>query len=92
MARGLLAFLGAIALVGAGWVAAKAQTPAPHFELVVDAPAGPTTIKCVRGCTLMWVERGINPNNTPQPTFDFACSGSTVQRCSSARVGGWISQ
>src|SRR5213592_2352183 len=32
----------------------------PDFELVVDAPAGPTTITCVRGCRLMWVERGIN--------------------------------
>lgn len=92
MARRVLTGVVAIVLVGVGWVAAKAQTPTPTFELVVDAPEGPTTIKCVRGCTLMWVERGINPNSSPQPSFDFACSSSTTRRCSSARVGGWITQ
>jgi hypothetical protein len=77
----------ALALFGTGWVAAKAQTAAPHFELVVDAPSGPTSITCVRGCTLAWVERGINPNSKPVPTFEFSC---TASRCSSAKVGGWI--
>jgi hypothetical protein len=89
MVRRVFTGVVAMALVGVGWVAAKAQTPAPAFELIVDAPVGPTTIKCVRGCTLMWVERGINPNSTPQPAFEFACSGLAT-RCSSARVGGWI--
>ena len=89
MVRRVFTAVVAMALVGVGWVAAKAQTPAPAFELIVDAPVGPTTIKCVRGCTLMWVERGINPNGTPQPAFEFACSGAAT-RCSSARVGGWI--
>ena len=92
MARKVLMGVVAIALVGTGWAAAKAQTSAPDFELVVDAPAGPTTIKCVRGCALMWTERGINPNSTPQSSFDFACSGTTTQRCSSATVGGWITR
>jgi len=77
------------ALTGVGWIAAKAQAPAsaPDFELQVDAPGGPTTITCVRGCKLVWVERGINPNAIPQRSFDFACSAN---RCSSSRVGGWI--
>ena len=88
MVRKVFLCVVAIVSVGVGWVAAKAQTPLPNFEFVVDAPAGSTTVKCVRGCTLMWVERGINPNGTPQPAFEFACSGT--QRCSSARVGGWI--
>ena len=90
MARKALQAIVAVALIGLGWAAARAQTPEPNFELVVDAPAGPTTINCVRGCTLMWVERGLNPNGRPQPSFEFSCTGSAVQRCSSARVGGWI--
>ena len=80
----------AFALMAAGWVVAKAQTPAvPDFEIVVDAPGGATTIRCVRGCTLAWVERGVNPNSKPIESFDFACSGA---RCSSARVGGWLAR
>ncbi len=90
MRRILLQAIAAAAMLGAGWGVARAQAPAPNFELVVEAPAGATTIKCVRGCTLMWVERGINPNNTPKPQFDFSCSGGNVERCSSFRVGGWV--
>jgi hypothetical protein len=90
VARILLQATLAFALLGTGWTIARAQTPEPNFELVVDAPAGPTTITCVRGCTLMWVERGINPNGRPVPTFDFSCTGVAVQRCSSGKVGGWI--
>ena len=86
MLRALVAF----ALLLAGWVAAKAQMSEPAFELVVDAPPGPTRITCVRGCRLMWVERGINPNSMPMQSFDFSCQGGAVQRCSSAKVGGWI--
>ena len=44
----------ASALLGTGWAAARAQVSEPNFELVVDAPAGATTITCVRGCRLMW--------------------------------------
>jgi hypothetical protein len=86
----ILGTLVALALVGTGWVAAKAQTSEPNFELVVEAPAGPTTITCLRGCRLMWIERGINPNATTMRSFDFRCSGPGVERCSSAKVGGWI--
>jgi hypothetical protein len=88
MVRRLLQLAVALALLGTGWVAARAQTPAPDFELVVDAPGGQTIITCVRGCKLMWVERGI-PNGTATPSFQYAC---TASRCSSARVGGWIGQ
>ena len=90
MARILVHVTVAFALLGTGWAVARAQTPKPDFELVVEAPAGPATVKCVRGCTLMWVERGIPANGRPQPSFEFSCSGGGVQRCSSARVGGWI--
>ena len=69
-----------------GWVAAQAQTTAPAFELIVNAPPGETRIQCVRGCTLKWTERGINPNDKAQQTFAYSC---TAPRCSSGRVGGW---
>jgi hypothetical protein len=77
----------ACALIATGWAAAKAQGPEPNFEIIVDAPGGATTIKCVRGCKLAWVERGINPNAMPIESFDFACS---APRCSSFTIGGWI--
>ena len=61
---------------------------ARFFELIVDAPGGETTIRCVKRCHLACVERGINPKATPMPTFTYQCIGSL--RCSSARVGGWL--
>jgi hypothetical protein len=79
----------AVALTGAGWVVGKTQTSLPDFELVIDAPAGETDVRCVRGCELVWVER-VNPNAMPIPTFSFGCRGERVQRCSSGRIGGWV--
>jgi len=80
----------AVGLIGLGWMTAKAQTAQPAFELVVSAPVGETTIECVRGCELGWVERGLNPNSTAQPTFTFKCGGSPDSQCSSYKVGGWL--
>lgn len=93
MARILVRFIIAVALIAAGWVAAKAQPSTPDFEIVVDAPAGETSITCKRGCNLAWVERGVNPNSTPIRTFAFKCGGGPPEgRCSSATVGGWITR
>ncbi len=78
----------ALALIGMGWAAARAQTPAPDFEIVVNAPTGQTTVQCVRGCGLMWIARGVNPNSQPTEKFTFSCTAP--QGCSSSRVGGWI--
>jgi hypothetical protein len=84
------------ALMGIGWMAAKAQTSEPDFELIVNAPNGETTIECVRGCELAWVQRGLNANSKPMPKFLFGCGGGAVggdaseARCSSFKVGGWI--
>ena len=80
----------AVALIAGGWIAAKAQPSAPDFEIVVNAPAGETTIECKRGCNLAWVERGVNPNSTPVSSFKFGCGGSSDGRCSSYAVGGWL--
>ncbi len=48
-----------------------------------------TSVECRRGCELAWVERGLNPSATPQPTFTFNCGG-TLDRCSSYKIGGWV--
>ena len=77
------------ALVWLGWMTGRAQTSEPAFEIVVNAPAGETTIQCVRGCELSWVERGLTPNAVTRQTFTFNCNAPSG-RCSSHRVGGWI--
>jgi hypothetical protein len=79
----------AVILIFIGWAAGRAQSSAPAFELVVDAPEGETTVKCIRGCDLSWVERGVNVNATAGPTFTYRC---TAPRCSSGRVGGWLTR
>jgi hypothetical protein len=79
----------ALALVGCGWVTAMAQNKrsVPAFELQVEAPRGSTTIRCVRGCELVWTQRGVNPNSVPQSSFEYEC---TAERCGSGLVGGWV--
>ena len=86
-ARNTIQILVTVILVFLGWMLGRAQTSAPAFEFVVDAPGGETTIECVRGCELAWVERGLNPNSTPTKSFKYRCTGP---RCSSGRVGGWL--
>jgi hypothetical protein len=90
MSRFTLGIAIGVILVGLGWITGHAQRQDPDFEIRVDAPAGSTKIECVRGCELTWVERGVNPRAVPQPTFSFECGGGQTQRCSSFRVGGWI--
>lgn len=96
MARKVVTFLIAIGLVALGWVASGiAQATRPDFELIVKAPAGETIIECASGCNLAWVERGRLPNFTPIPTFTFECGGvgaTTINRCSSGKVGGWVTR
>ena len=86
----ILKALVAFALIATGWGVARAQMIEPNFEIVVEAPPGATTITCLRGCRLMWIERGINPNATTMKSFEFSCRGNGVERCSSSKVGGWI--
>ena len=77
----------ALVLIGLGWIAGRAQA-GPDFEFIIDAPAGHTRVECVKGCKLLWVERGIS--GTPQRTFNFECGGPDKDRCTSYRIGGWI--
>jgi hypothetical protein len=84
----------ALALIGFGWVAARAQTTEPAFELQVDVTNDGTHITCVSGCALAWVERGLNPNSLPTSTFSFSChrgdASSATVPCASGKVGGWL--
>ena len=81
----------ATALVALGWVAGRAQSTQPDFEFVVNSPGGETTVECRRGCNLAWVERGVNPNAKPMPTFTFNCR-NPEGRCSSFGIGGWLTR
>jgi hypothetical protein len=94
MAGRMVMVVTALVLFSLGWVGAGiAQATKPDFELIVRAPAGETTIECVRGCNLAWVERGLIQNAKPIPEFKFGCSGvgaTNISRCSSGKVGGWV--
>jgi hypothetical protein len=78
----------AIVLVFAGWAIGHAQLATPDFEITIDAPVGETTVTCVRGCGLAWVQRGVP--SASAALFKYSCTGNTVTRCGSGRVGGWI--
>lgn len=92
MARLFVRALVVVALVSAGWVAGRAQKAGSwDFEISVNAPAGDTTVTCVRGCSLAWVERSVSgdPTLSGSETFRYGCRSATG-RCQSGRVGGWI--
>ena len=89
MIRASIRLIAIAAFVSLGWVAGRAQPSEPTFELIVDAPVGETSIRCVRGCELSWVERGRAPQAQTMQTFTFNCT-SPSGRCSSYRVGGWL--
>ena len=96
MRRLLMRAVVAVALVAAGWAIARAQTTDPAFEIQVDVTLdGSGTgakVSCVNGCSLAWVERGLNPNSRATSTFSFSCKSAsgTPAACSSGRVGGWL--
>jgi len=82
-----------VVLVGVGWSLGKAQSSEPDFEIRVAASVGETIIECVQGCTLVWSERGINPNSIPQRQFKYGCGGGGAtprSTCPSGRIAGWV--
>jgi hypothetical protein len=91
MKRAAIRSVIALALLGAGWVVGRAQTPSPEFTLAIDAPVGETKVVCVKGCTLQGARDEGNPHNKPVPHYSYGCSGRGVQRCS-ARVNGWLTR
>jgi hypothetical protein len=76
-----------VAAMLTGWIVGHAQTTNPDFELLVNAPGGETSIQCLRGCDLSWIERGLNPRSGVMTKFTFSCGAS---ECSSGRIGGWL--
>jgi hypothetical protein len=62
----------AIALVGVGWSAGRAQSAVADFEIAIEAPRGELKLRCHRGCD--WVTEG----TTPVPTITFPCE---TERC-----------
>jgi hypothetical protein len=89
MGRVIVLVVFALTLIAIGWFGAKAQSSSPDFELIVTAPSGETTVECVRGCKLAWVERGLNPNQGADGKFIYSCG---AVRCASGKVGGWVSR
>ena len=89
MRRVFVGILTAVALLGAGWSAGRAQTSQPDFVLRVDGPAGPTTVTCVRGCELVFACSADNPRAGHMTTFSYGCN-STDGRCSSREIAGWV--
>lgn len=84
-------FVSALLLIG-GWTAGRAQTSSPDFEFVVTTTTTETgmdtSVTCVRGCKLSWVQRGVNPRAAELSSFDFSCKGS--KQCPSGVIGGWV--
>jgi hypothetical protein len=79
----------AFALVATGWVAGRAQSTQPDFVIAVEGPAGRTTVRCERGCTLAWAERGVDTNAVSSGSFEYGCTAG-AGRCESGRIGGWL--
>ena len=75
-----------------GWALGRAQTSSPDFEIVVTTTSTnssiATAVKCVRGCNLSWVQRGVNPQAKALREFEFSCTGGSS--CGSGTVGGWL--
>jgi hypothetical protein len=83
----------AIVLIALGWVASEAQSQrVPDFELSVITKDGKTTVECLRGCGLQWVEWVIPDPAGAQKTVSFGPCGSRSDGCPSGRLGGWISK
>ena len=91
LATSRVLFIAALLLL-AGWTIGRAQTGSPDFELVVTTTATgssiETAVKCVRGCNLSWIQRGVNPRVQAMSEFEFSCKGGS--RCPSGTIGGWL--
>ena len=93
MARFALRVAIAAFLVGAGWVVGQAQTPAtaPDFEISIVAPAGPTSVTCVRGCEfrISRIRDGATTSGVIN-SFTQSC-GKSATTCE-IPVRGWVTK
>lgn len=98
MTRIVVQFGLAAALVLTGWMAGRAQMTEPDFVIEVETKAGDlreTVVKCVQGCGLAFIERGVNPASSPMREFTFRCNHNPATEpspatCTSHRYGGWL--
>jgi len=80
-----------LALLALGWTVGYAQRSEPQFTLLIDAPAGETTIECASGCALIGSRDLGNPNAGRMKKYGYGCSGRSFERCS-ASVAGWLAE
>ena len=84
-----------VALVWLGWSVGRAQTTAPDFELMIDAPPGVTHVQCLRGCTLS--PGLVLAPGEPEPRLSISCRGVDAidgvalnDRCKRRSINGWV--
>ena len=82
----------ALALIGLGWTVAWAQAQAPDFELSVVTKDGTTTVECLRGCCLQWVEWVVPDRAGAKKAVSFGSCNGRPDGCPSGRIGGWITK
>lgn len=83
----------ALALVGLGWAAGRAQKPVvADFEVsVVATQTGQITIECLRGCGLQFGR--VVPNRADaQKSFTYGPCGGTATTCGSGPLHGWVTR
>jgi hypothetical protein len=83
----------ALALVGLGWAAGRAQAPVESdFAVsVVTTRTGEITIECVRGCGLQF-GRFVPNRADAQKSFTYGpCSGNWTT-CGSGPLHGWVTR
>jgi hypothetical protein len=89
MKRTLVRIMVAVGFLIAGWSAGRAQPVKADFVLLVDSPNGTTTVKCVRGCELVFGRSADNAQAARMPTFTYTCKSPEGQ-CSSQEIAGWV--
>ena len=91
MKRTLICIVLAVSLLLCGWVVGRAQTPAPHFTVTIDAPVGTTTLECTKGCVLQGGrDLGIrDPLKDKVRTYTYWCGNAAGGRCRGT-ANGWL--
>jgi hypothetical protein len=68
----------AMSFTAFGWALAHAQNTEPDFAIVVEAPGGETTIRCVRGCKPGLDRARAEPKQQARPVLRLSLHGQPV--------------
>ena len=79
----------ALALVGAGWSAGRAQSPVADFEFTVNAPKGTVILTCHRGCNWSGPQGQIKDIFTGE-VIAAAAPNTTLYGCGAPRCEGTL--